>query len=67
MPQPRRLSDAIEAIIAKKYRSGQLTAQLAAEYGVHKDTIRAALGRQNVDLRPRGGREGLPRRTPVAG
>jgi transposase len=61
MPYPRRLEDDQEVAVAKAYREGASTSELSAEYGVHADTIRNAVTRQGVELRPRGGVPGKPR------
>jgi transposase len=61
MPQPRKLDDTTEAGIASAYAEGKSTSELATEFGVHSDTVRNAVKRRGVALRPRGGVPGKPR------
>lgn len=65
MAATRSLTDKQEKAIAKAYGKGAASADLAADYGVHVSTIRNAVLRQGVTLRPRGGVPGKPRRVAV--
>jgi hypothetical protein len=66
MAQPKVLSSSQERSIAKKYAKGAQTGALAAQFGVHRDTIRASVTRQGGTLRTRGGQPGVPRGKPAA-
>lgn len=58
MAQPRALTERDEKAIAKAYAANTPTAQLAAEYGVHADTIRNIAKRAGLTMRNRGGMRG---------
>lgn len=61
MAAPRSLDDKTEKNIAKAYADGALVKNLASEHQVHTSTIRNAVIRHGVNLRPRGGIPGVPR------